>query len=177
MTNHHTSTKRAPTKKFSFIKKALFAGGLATTAFDFWGPSLAPMLGLAKLLPIKLPTSMIEVLFGSAPTGTPELLHYLTGLALYPLGWLMVVRPLWKSVLPSLHWSIIAVIYGIVLWVFALYVVAHLITGLPPFLGFTEVTGVALVAHIIYAVVLAWGLETQWLGQSHKQTDLQPLTV
>lgn len=164
MTNNPAATKRLPATKYSFIKKALFAGALATVAFDFWGPSLAPLLGFAKLSTIKLPTTMIEVLFGSAPIGTPELLHYITGLILYPLGWLIVARPMWKVILPSLHWSITAVVYGIVLWVFALYVVAHLITGLPPFLGFTEVTAVALVAHVIYAVVLAWGLETQRLG-------------
>lgn len=179
MTNNHASIKRSPAKKSSFmkkkssfIKKALFAGALATAAFDFWGPSLAPMLGFAKLSPIKLPTSMLEVVFGSAPTGVPELLHYVTGLVLYPLGWLIVVRPIWKATLPSLHWVITAVVYGIVLWVFALYVVAHLITGLPPFFGFTEVTWVALVAHVIYAVVVAWGLETWQIASEESRPKI-----
>lgn len=164
MTNNHTSTKRFSADKFSFIRKALFAGALATVAFDFWAPSLAPILGFAKLSPIKLPTSMIEVVFGTAPTGVPELVHYATGLVLYPLGWLIVVRPMWKAILPSLPWAITALVYGIVLWVFALYVVAHLITGLPPFLGFTGATWVALAGHLLYAVVLAWGLETRRFG-------------
>ncbi|WP_201558787.1 hypothetical protein [Psychrobacter sp. 72-O-c] len=174
MTKNHALIKRSPAKKSSFIKKALFAGALATVAFDFWGPSLAPILGFAKLSTIKLPTTMIEVVFGSAPTGVPELLHYATGLVLYPLGLLIVVRPIWKATLPSLHWSIVAVVYGIVLWVFALYIVAHLITGLPPFLGFTEVTWVALVAHVIYAVVLAWGLETWQLASEESRLEIGP---
>ncbi|MBU5616682.1 hypothetical protein KPY62_06150 [Psychrobacter sp. TAE2020] len=164
MTYNQAVTKSVSKPKFSFIKKAFFAGALATVAFDFFGLSIAPILGFAQLSPVKLPTSMIETLFGSAPTGIPELLHYITGLMLYPIGWMIVVRPIWKAILPSLHWSVAAVLYGIVLWVFALYVVAHLLTGLPSFLGFAEVAWVALVAHVIYAVVVAWGLETQLLG-------------
>lgn len=161
MTNHNASTKHLSANKSSLSLTALFAGALATVIFDFWGPSLSPILGFAELSTIKLPTTMIEVLFGSAPTGTPELVHYITGLIIYPLGWFIVVRPLWKVIMPSLHWTLTAVAYGIVLWVFALYVVAHLITGLPPFLGFTEVTWIALIGHILYALVFAWGAETR----------------
>lgn len=173
MINNPTATQRAPARKSSLLKKAftkkasirktLFAGALATVAFDFWGPSLAPMLGFAKLDTVKLPTKMIEVVFGAVPTGSPELVHYATGLILYPLGWLLVTRSLWQAILPSLHWSMTALAYGVVLWLFAMYVVAHLITGLPAFLGFTDVTWIALSAHLIYALVLAWGLETSRL--------------
>lgn len=164
MTNHHVLIERFSADKFSFVLTILFAGALATVAFDFWGPSLAPILGFAKLSTIKLPTSMIEVVFGTAPTGVPELVHYVTGLVLYPLGWLIVVRPMWKAILPSLPWAITALVYGVVLWVFALYVVAHLITGLPPFIGFTGATWVALVGHVLYAMVFAWGAETRRFG-------------
>ncbi|ARD43084.1 hypothetical protein [Colwellia sp. PAMC 21821] len=161
MTNQDASAERCSTSKFSTILMILFAGALATIIFDFWGPSLSPILGFTALSTIKLPTTMIEVLFGSAPTGVPELVHYITGLILYPLGWLLVVRPMWKAIMPSLHWTITAFVYGVVLWVFALYVVAHLIIGLPPFIGFTETTWVALVGHVLYALVFAWGAETR----------------
>lgn len=164
MTNHDTSIERFPANAFSSILMILFAGALATVIFDFWGPSLSPILGFAELSTIKLPTTMIEVIFGTAPTGVPELIHYITGLILYPLGWLIVVRPMWKTIMPSLHWTVIALVYGVVLWVFALYVVAHLIIGLPPFIGFTETAWVALVGHILYALVFAWGAETRWFG-------------
>lgn len=164
MNHHQNSTKRFSADKFSLILTILFSGALATVAFDFWGPSLAPLIGFAELSTIKLPTSMIEVLFGTAPTGIPELIHYVTGLVLYPVGWLIVVRPLWKAIIPSFHWTITALLYGVVLWVFALYVVAHLITGLPPFIGFTGVTWVALIGHLIYALVFAWGAETRRFG-------------
>lgn len=164
MTNHNASMERFSTNKVSFILTVLFAGALATVIFDFWGPSLSPILGFAELSTIKLPATMIEVVFGAAPTGVPELVHYITGLILYPLGWLLVVRPMWKAILPSLHWTIPAVLYGIVLWIFALYVVAHLIIGLPPFIDFTGTTWVALVGHVLYAIVFAWGAETRWFA-------------
>ncbi|MBP2280659.1 hypothetical protein H4W00_001472 [Psychrobacter sp. PL19] len=161
MTNNNAPIGRFSENKVSFILTVLFAGALATVIFDFWGPSLSPILGFTELSTIKLPTTMIEVVFGAAPTGVPELVHYLTGLILYPLGWLIVVRPMWKAIMPSLHWTITALAYGIVLWVFALYVVAHLIIGLPPFIGFTGATWVALVGHVLYALVFAWGAETR----------------
>ena len=53
---------------------------------------------------------------------------------------------------------LVAAIYGIGLWVFALYIMAHLVVDMKPFLGFTGITWVALVGHIVYAMVFygAW---------------------
>ncbi len=62
---------------------------------------------------------------------------------------------------PSLPTLAAAAIYGVVLWVFALFVMAHLVVGMPAFLGFTEITWVALVGHVIYAVVLAGVVEAR----------------
>ena len=50
-------------------------------------------------------------------------------------------------------------VYGIALWVFALYIMASLIAGNKPFLGFSGITWVALWGHIVYAVVMAYFLE------------------
>ena len=52
--------------------------------------------------------------------------------------------------------SVASAVYGVALWVFALYIMAHLIAGNPPFLGFTGITWVALVGHVVFAVVAAW---------------------
>ena len=48
-----------------------------------------------------------------------------------------------KSVdrLPALPWWLVAAGYGVGLWIFALYVMAHLIAGLPAFLGFMTAKG------------------------------------
>jgi hypothetical protein len=45
--------------------------------------------------------------------------------------------------------------YGVALWIFALYIMAHLIAGNPAFLGFTGITWVALAGHVLFAVVAA----------------------
>jgi len=46
-------------------------------------------------------------------------------------------------------------VFGVVIWAFALYVMAHLVSGNPPFLGFTQLTWVSLVGHIVYGLALA----------------------
>ncbi|MEL6423808.1 MAG: hypothetical protein AAFQ42_15415, partial [Pseudomonadota bacterium] len=82
-----------------------------------------------------------------------------TGVVFYTLGYLLIARPIQKMVMPKLHWSVTAVAYGVVLWVFALYVMAHLVAGMKPFLGFSGITWVALWGHIVFAVVAACVLD------------------
>ena len=133
----------------------LLAGALATIAFDFFGQSLSPMLGFAKLAPVGLANSIIAVVFGSAYGPGAEMLHYATGILAYPLGWLLVAAPLAKRLAPALPWWMVAIAYGAALWVLALYVMAHLVAGNPAFLGFSGITWVALVGHILFALVAA----------------------
>ena len=133
----------------------LAAGALATIAFDLFGQALSPAAGFAKLAPVGLAKSTLKTLFGASPKGFGELTHYATGMIVYPAGWLLAARPVWKAVAPKLHWAVPAVVYGAALWVFALYVVAHLITGAPAFLGFGGIAWVALWGHVIFALVFA----------------------
>ena len=133
----------------------LTAGAFATLAFDAFGQGLAPILGYAKLAPVGLAQSTLKTVLGEVPKGMADLLHIVTGLVAYSFGWLLVARPIWRKVMPSLHWSVPAAAYGVALWVFALYVMAHLVTGAPAFLGFTGITWVALWGHVLYALVAA----------------------
>jgi hypothetical protein len=139
----------------------LFAGALATVAFDIFGQGISPAFGLAKLAPDGLTNGTLNALFGSAPKGAGDLMHYATGMLAYPLGWFLIARPIWKAVMPRLHWVLSAAAYGVALWIFALYGVAHFVAGMKPFLGFTGITWVALWGHIIFALVVAWGTETR----------------
>lgn len=134
----------------------LLAGSVATVAFDFFGQSLSPLLGFSGLAPVPLANHVIRVLFGETYGPGAHLLHYVAGLIAYPLGWWLVARPLARTVTPWLHEFLVAVVYGVVLWVFALYVMAHLVAGNPPFLGFAQIAWVALVGHILFALVAAW---------------------
>ena len=133
----------------------LLAGAAATVAFDFFGQSLSPMLGLAKLAPVGLANSTIQTLFGAPYGPGAHLLHYLAGLVAYPVAWLLIARPLAARLAPGLPEAAAAAVYGVALWVFALYVMAHLVAGMPAFLGFGGIAWVALAGHVLYALVAA----------------------
>ncbi|MEM6371479.1 MAG: hypothetical protein AAF727_01690 [Pseudomonadota bacterium] len=137
------------------IGTVLTAGAFATIAFDAFGQALSPLFGYAKLAPVGLAGATLKTVFGASPSGAAHLLHTLTGLIFYVVGYVAVARPVQLLVAPRLHWSVTAVAYGIALWVFALYVMAHLVTGNKPFLGWIGITWVALWGHILYAVVAA----------------------
>lgn len=139
----------------------LIAGAFATIAFDLFGKGLAPFFGFAKLAPVPLANQVLRTVFGSVPSGTADILHLLTGLVAYPLGYLLIARPLAARILPGLHWTVVSALYGAGLWVFALYGMAHLIAGNPPFLGFTGITWVALWGHVLFGVVAAAVIETR----------------
>ena len=151
------------------IFTVLAAGAFATIAFDAFGQGLAPLFGFAKLAPVGLAQQTLNTVFGSVPKGTAHLLHTITGLIFYTLGYLLVARPVQKMILPNLHWLITAIVYGIVLWVFALYIMAHLVAGNPAFLGFTGITWVAFWGHILFAIVAAWVLEARNVAVSYSK--------
>ena len=154
-------------KTESHIYTILAAGALATLAFDTYGQSISPLLGFSKLAPVPLATQTIQVLTGFRSPELGYFLHVITGLLFYPLGWYLIARPVQNRIMPALPWLVISVAYGVVLWIFALYIMAHLVAGNPPFLGFTGITWVALTGHIIFAIVAAWIMETRGaiLGQ------------
>lgn len=131
------------------------AGAFATVAFDFFGQALSPALGFAQLAPVGLANAVISNVFGSGWRPGAEMLHYAAGLVAYPAGWVLVAEPLRRHFAPQVPWLAAATVYGIVLWAFALFVMAHLVAGMPAFLGWTGITWVALVGHIVFAVVAA----------------------
>ncbi|MEM6938855.1 MAG: hypothetical protein AAF943_00255 [Pseudomonadota bacterium] len=147
------------------MKQSLFtlvsAGALATLAFDTFGQAIGPLLGYAKLAPVGLAGGTLKQVFGANPAGAAYLLHMVTGVVFYTLGYFLIARPVQRMILPQLHWSVTAAAYGVALWVFALYVMAHLVVGMPAFLGFTGITWVALWGHILFALVAAAVIETR----------------
>ncbi|NUB43226.1 hypothetical protein GEU84_002420 [Fertoebacter nigrum] len=133
----------------------ILAGSVATVAFDAFGQSLSPMLGFASLAPVPLANNVIKVLTGAAYGPGAHFLHYMAGLLAYPFGWMFIAEPLARRFAPGLPWFPVALLYGVGLWVFAMYFMATLIAGQPAFLGFTGITWVALVGHVLFAVVAA----------------------
>jgi hypothetical protein len=72
-----------------------------------------------------------------------------------------VARPLAARLAPWLHWSAVAATHGVGHWVFAFYVMAHLVAGMPAFLGFTGITWVALWGHVLFGLVAAAVIEAR----------------
>lgn len=145
----------------STLFTVLAAGAFGTIAFDTFGQALAPLFGYPKLAPVGLAGASIKAIFGANPAGAAYLLHIMTGFIFYAVGYFAIARPVQRAILPNLHWSATAIVYGAALWVFALYVMAHLVTGNKPFLGWTGITWVALWGHIVYAIVAAWVMEAR----------------
>lgn len=141
------------------IWNVLIAGALATIAFDLFGKGLSPLFGFSKLAPVGLATQSLKSIFGAIPKGSGDIAHALTGLIAYPLGWVLIARPVQQKMIPALPWPVTAIVYGIGLWVFALYIMASLVSGNKPFLGWTGITWVALWGHILYALVAAYVIE------------------
>ncbi len=158
MATHTTITHdRAgfPPITMATVMTILLAGAVATAAFDLYGQALSPMLGFPNLAPVPLATQTWQAAFGVAYSPGGHLLHYVAGIIAYPIGWMFIWRPLVERIAPSMSWLVSATLYGVGLWIFALYIMAHLVAGNPAFLGFTGITWVALVGHVIFAVVAA----------------------
>lgn len=156
------------------IGTVLTAGAFGLVVFDLFGQALSPLFGYARLAPVGLAGSTLKAVFGANPSGAAHLLHTLTGLVFYAVGYFAIARPVQQMVMPRLPWIVTAVAYGVVLWVFALYVMAHLVTGNKPFLGWTGITWVALWGHIVYAVVAAWIMEARGAVLNLRPAPLVP---
>ena len=133
----------------------MLAGAAGTMAFDLWGKTIAPLLGLGGLAPVGLARGFLGAL--GLPNGAPygNLMHlFLVGVIAYPVGWMFIARPIFAKVVPGLHWTVTSALYGAALWVFAIGFIAW-VAGNPAFLGFARITWVALAGHVLYGVVAA----------------------
>jgi len=140
---------------FGTILMMLIGGAIALAAFDAFGQIYSPEAGYPALAPVPLATQSLGVLFGEEFKQYGQYAHYAMGILGYPLGYVLLARPLSRMIAPNLHWWVTGIVFGVVIWAFALYVMAHLVSGEPPFLGFTPLTWVSLVGHIVYGLVLA----------------------
>ncbi len=155
-----------PTFNIRTLVTILLSGAFAILAFDLFGQTISPLLkGIvptlgAKLAPVALANQSLGVITGLgakfiSQNGIGHGLHLLTGLFAYPIGYMFIARPISLKVAPIVPWWAVGIAYGIVLWVFALYVMAHLVAGNPAFLGWSGITWVALWGHIVFGLVVA----------------------
>ena len=152
-----SSTKASffPTIDRKVLIALALSGVAASIAFDVFGQLLSPAAGFVELAPVGLAKLVIAKLFGVSTTGGAYVLHFLTGLLFYPLGYLFAARPVARAFAPRTPWWVVGVIYGVITWLWAVYVMAYLVAGLPAFFGFSEFTWIALVGHVLFGWVAA----------------------
>ncbi len=134
------------------VVTGLLAGVAADLTWEVWARLLTPLWVGGPLEP----AALVQSVFGLPSRLPAELIHLVTGVVLYPIGYLLIARPLARLIVPWAPWWLVAVGYGVGLWIFALYIMAHLVAGLPPFLGFIPLTWASLVGHLLFALALAW---------------------
>ncbi|WP_027135913.1 hypothetical protein [Geminicoccus roseus] len=135
----------------ALILSALLAGLAADLAWEVWARGITPFWVGGPLEP----AALVQSVFGLQSRLLAELVHLVVGVLFYPLGYLYLARPLARLLTPFLPWWAVGLGFGVGLWVFALYVMAHLAAGLPAFLGFIPLTWASLVGHLIFGLVTA----------------------
>ena len=129
----------------------IIAGALADATWEIWARLITPLWVGGPLQP----AALVQSVFGFQNAFLGEVIHGIVGVVFYPIGYLFIARPLARIVAPFLPWWVVGAGFGVGLWVFALYVMAHLFAGLPPFLGWVTLAYASLVGHILFGLVTA----------------------
>ena len=129
----------------------LMAGAAAEIVWEVWARFITPFLVGGPLEP----AALVQDVFHLQSRFPAEVIHFLVGLIAYPLGYIFIARPVARAITPFFPWWVVALGYGVGLWIFALYIMAHLFAGQPPFLGFIPLTWASLAGHLAFSVALA----------------------
>lgn len=151
-TTMDSELRQEPRSLAYLIGTILLAGLAAEVTWEIWARLITPFWVGGPLEP----AALIQDVFGLSSRLQAEIIHLLVGFIAYPIGYLLVARPLARAITPWMPWPLVALAYGIGLWIFALYIMAHLFAGHPPFLGFIPLTWASLVGHLAFAVALGW---------------------
>ena len=133
-----------------FATTVLLAGLAAEVVWEIWARLITPFFVGGPLEP----AALVQDVFKLSSRFQGEVIHVLVGLIAYPIGYLLIARPLARQITPWMPWWLVAIGYGTGLWVFALYIMAHLFAGHPPFLGFIPLTWASLVGHWAFSLAL-----------------------
>jgi hypothetical protein len=150
MESHKTSI--FPEIQPGLARTIVLAGIAADVTWEIWARLITPLWVGGPLQP----ASLVQSVFGFNNLLLAEAIHAVVGIIFYPIGYLFIARPLQRLILPKLPLLLTGIGFGTGLWVFALYVMAHIFAGLPAFLGFIPLTWASLVGHILFGVVVAF---------------------
>ena len=156
MTTLTTNTDRTASWT-TFAITALLAGLAAEVVWEIWARLITPIFVGGPLEP----AALVQDVFKLSSRFTAEIIHVAVGLIAYPLGYMLIARPLARLITPWMPWWMVALAYGTGLWIFALYIMAHLFAGHPPFLGFIPLTWASLIGHLAFALALVAVVEAR----------------
>lgn len=139
------------TPRAGALLQALLAGLAGLLGWEVFAAVIGPIWVGQRLDP----AGLVQAAFGIASPVLAHVIHALIGIVVFPLVYALVVRPIAARVAPWAAWWLVGLAYGAVLWVAALYGVAHLLAGFPAFLGFGAMAWASLVGHLAYALPLA----------------------
>jgi hypothetical protein len=126
----------------------LLSGIASEIVWEVWARLITPLWVGGPLEP----AALVQSVFGLSSRFAAELIHFMVGLLAYPFGYIFIALPIARTIVPFLPWWMVALGYGVGLWVFALYIMAHLFGGQPPFLGFIPLTWASLVGHLLFSL-------------------------
>ncbi len=132
------------------VATLLIAGLAADLTWEVWARMITPLIVGGPLEP----AALVQSVFGLKSRLTGEIIHLVVGFLFYPIGYLYIARPLQRFILPSLPWVLTALGFGAGLFVFSLYIMAHLIAGFPPFLGWVPLAWCSLFGHLLFGLIV-----------------------
>ena len=134
------------------LATALMAGLAADLSWEVWARFITPLIpGVGGPLE---PSALVQSVFNLESRLLGEIIHFVVGVAFYPLGYLFVARPLQRLIIPGLPWVLTSLGFGAGLFVFALYIMAHLIAGFPAFLGWVPLSYCSLGGHLLFGLIV-----------------------
>ncbi|MEL6769380.1 MAG: hypothetical protein AAFP17_19545 [Pseudomonadota bacterium] len=164
------------------IVTTLVAGAIGLALWELWIRFGAPVTtGKFPLEgPIGLAQASLNKLFGISAykddnlflgllsgRGIAEIAHFSAAFIGYPLGFLIAARPIGRAVLGRIGDTgadaLTGLVYGALLFVFAGYVMGHLVAGFPPFFGWKSLTvwtGLppgSFIGHVLLGLGIALG--------------------
>ncbi|NKK82263.1 hypothetical protein [Rhizobium leguminosarum] len=136
----------------SLGRTIILSGLAASITWEIWARLITPLWVGGPLEP----AALVQSVFGFNNLLLAEAIHAIVGIVFYPIGYLFIARPLQRLIVPKLPLLLTGIGFGIGLWIFALYVMAHLFGGQPAFLGFVTLTWASLIGHMLFGMVVAF---------------------
>ncbi|MBB3162559.1 hypothetical protein HFO63_21730 [Rhizobium laguerreae] len=141
-----------PEMQPSLGRTIILSGLAASITWEIWARLITPLWVGGPLEP----AALVQSVFGFNNLLLAEAIHAIVGIVFYPIGYLFIARPLQRLIVPKLPLLLTGIGFGIGLWIFALYVMAHLFGGQPAFLGFVTLTWASLIGHMLFGMVVAF---------------------